>query len=1102
MKRELWVVLILLVGLLSAVAVGLVIDRLASSTELGVEPEQVDLLITEVCAKNTGIIEDSRGKYSDYIEVYNRGGDCNLHGFTLSDGQNSSAPFGDTPLKAGEYRIFFVDRDLTGFSISADGGENVFLKNRDGSVAAQVTVSPMGENQVMEWLENGYAVTDRATPGFPNTEEGYLLFTVGMPDENPGVVINEVLTSNRYALPDGNGVFSDVVELYNRTEEDVSLSGYYLSDDKDNRQRFALPSVILPSGGYLLVYCDGSGKTDAGGVHANFGISAGETLYLTSREGKYSSVTVTDLPPDRSLLLTDGVYGEGAVSLGYANNQTGENAFAESRINREMPLVVSEVLLSGDGTPYGGNFADAVELYNRSGRTVNTKGYYLSDGDDPYKYALPQTELAPGACVVVICDNKTDAWHASFALSEGETLFITGPDHRYGEGVALVSPGEGKSLQWESGAEDSAYRSGEVSMGYANGQEGRLAYLQACLPKGLQISEVVVSNTSTLKGAYGVTCDWVELYNASDAPISLEGWYLTDDPDELTQGRLPAETVAPGEYYIVFLSRDATNLREGYPVVNFGLSSDGDCLYLVKEGAVTDWVITPPLGTDVSYGRPKGENAFAVLAAVTPHEENGAAAKVSAMPTAVTAQGVYNDVSSLSVVLTGKGTIYYTTDCTAPTVLSTPYTGPILLDKTTVIRAICVEPGHSESKILDLTYIVNENHSLPVASLVTEPDNLWDYYEGIYVMGPGASPNAPYIGANFWQNWEKEASVSLYEKDGTGFSSPCGIRIFGGFSRQQDQKSLSCFFRGIYGANQLNYPLFGEEGLDVFEAFVFRNTGQDYNGAKMRDALLTDLASSAMYMPAQKNRPVILYLNGEYWGIYYIREKINENYIAGNFNVEKENVILDRGEGSTSAYKELISYVKKNDLSDPDVYAKVCSMMDVEQYMDYMAAQIYICNLDNVNVKFFKIDGQKWTWILFDVDYSTTFTSNNTVAAHLDPRGTGTGDYFSTALVNGLLENDGFREQFLRRLAWQIDNVWGPERVNAAVDEYYAALLPDKQRDCERWDLSYTAWENSVSRIRTFFENREGYVVKYVQDWFDLTDAQMTAYGFDLSKKV
>jgi hypothetical protein len=163
-----------------------------------------------------------------------------------------------------------------------------------------------------------------------------------------------------------------------------------------------------------------------------------------------------------------------------------------------------------------------------------------------------------------------------------------------------------------------------------------------------------------------------------------------------------------------------------------------------------------------------------------------------------------------------------------------------------------------------------------------------------------------------------------------------------------------------------------------------------------------------------------------------------------------------------------------------------------------MIAQIYICNLDNVNVKFFKIGEGKWTWILFDVDYSTTFTTNNTVAAHLDPDGTGTNNYFSTDLVNGLLENQEFKDKFLSRFAWQIKNVWSYERVLPVIDSYCNAILPEMERDCQRWDLSYRTWENSVERIRTFFKNREGYVVEDIQNWFKLTDAQMEAYGFDL----
>lgn len=1096
--KEIGIALVLLVALLSAVAVGLAIDRAASSTEIGVEPEVVDLLITEVCSKNTDIIEDSRGKHSDYIEIYNRGGDCNLHGFTLSDGKNTSAPFGDTPLKAGEYKIFFIDKDLTGFSLSSAGGETLFLYNRDGSTVAQITLSPMGENQVMEWLDTGYAVTNRATPGYPNTEEGYLLLTQGLPDENPAVVISELLVSNRYAFPDRSGQFSDVIELHNKTEEPISLKGYYLSDNFENRFRYALPDVVIPAGGYLAVFCDGRGVYEAGEIHAGFSVSSEETLYLTSPAGKYTSASAGETADDVSLSLTENGFENRSVSIGYPNTDEGELSFAESRIDYENPLVISEILLSGGEVPYGGVYVDVVELYNNGWETINTKGYYLSDGEDPYKFPLPEAILAPGDCLVVICDGKGEGWNANFGLSMGEELRMVCPDHRYGDSAVVLEAADGYSMMWQDDEEGGAFREGAVTLGYPNTEEGRAAYLQDLLADTLQISEVISSNTESLPGSYGTTCDWVELYNPTDAPISLEGWYLTDDSDELTKGKLPAETVQPGEYYVIFLSKDTENLRKGFPVVPFGLSSSGDSLCLVYEGAVKDWAFVPALGTNVSYGRPDGESEFSVLASVTPNASNGMAAQKAETPSAVTAQGVYNDIETLSVVLEGEGKIYYTTDCTAPTAESTLYTGPITLSKTTVIRAFSVAEGKTDSDVLDVTYIINENHSLPVASLVTEPDNLWDYYEGIYVEGPGASSKFPYTGANFWKKWEKEATVSLYEMDGTGFTSPCGIRIFGAYSRALPMKSFSCFFRGTYGANQLNYRLFGEEGLDVYEAFIFRNAGQDFDGARMRDPLLSELASTAMYMPCQKNRPVILYLNGEFWGIYYIREKINENFIAGNYNVAPEDVVLDVSHGSTTEYKEFLSYVKKHKLSDPEAYAYVESQMDIDQYIDYIIMQIYIGNLDNGNIRFFKAGDGKWTWLMYDVDQSTFYVKNDTVAEHLNPKGTGTNDWFSTELINGLLKNQGFKDKFLSRFAWQIENVWNYERVNAAIDRYYEAILPDKERDCKKWDLSYSTWKWAVGYLRDFFEEREGYVVEDIQDWFKLTDAQMEAYGFDL----
>lgn len=1103
-SRESGVALILAACLFAAVGFGLLLDRFRSVTEvIDGEAEDVDILITELCAKNTSILENN-GKYADYIELYNRGEACNLRGFTISDGKTKSEPFGDMPLAAGAYQVIFITRETTGFSLSSAGGETVTLRNRDGTIAAQVTTVPMAEDQVMSWTGAGYELTDRATPGFPNTDAGYLAFTTGEPDEDPAVVISELLISNRGALPDENGRFCDVIELHNVTGQPISLGGYYLSDRQENRFRYALPSVSLPADGYLLVFCDSDAASAANlsQPHASFGYSVGETAVLTAPNGKYVSVPLSDMPENRSLSLIDGEYVESAVTLGFSNDGVGELAFLDSRIDRSSALVINEVLLAGDGTPYNGRLCDAVEIRNRSEKTVDTAGWYLTDDEDPLKYALPSRTLAPGECIVLFCDRRNEAWHTGFGLSRGETVRLTGPDFRYSEPVTCVSAGDGCSLlRQEDGDGEVFYRSGEVSMGYENTENGRKQFVAAALPAGLQLSEILASNTESLRGPYATCCDWVELYNGSDAPIDLSGWYLSDDPDELRKGVLPAQTLAPGEYYVVFLSKDPTNLLSGYPILPFGLSSDGDRLYLTHETGgnltVADSATIPSLPANISYGRPAGEAGFAALSAVSPGQANGAGAVLSASPAAMTAQGVYNDVTSLDVTLSGAGTIYYTLDCSEPTTESTVYNGSIHLTKTTVIRAICCETGKTPSRIVDLTYLLGEGHSLPVASLVTTPENLWDYYHGIYVEGPGASSEFPYVGANYWQQWEKEATVSLYETDGSGFSSPCGIRIFGAYSRALAMKSFSCFFRSEYGNSRLDYPLFGEEGLNTYEAFLFRNTGQDFAKARMKDPLLTELLAAKTDVAVQKNRPVVLYLNGEFWGVYYIREKINENYVAGNYNVLPEEVDLSRANGTSSkAYQALISYVRSHDLSDPEAYAYVASQIDIDEYIDYIVAEIYIANTDNGNIKFFCTSEGKWTWIYYDVDQSFITYTHNTVAAHLNPGGTGSMNRFSTALINGLLRNAGFRDRFLRRFAWQMENVWAPERVVAAIDSYEQAILPEMQRDCEKWNHTFSDWQRHVENLRTFATKRPSNLLPMIKSYFSLSDAEMRNYGF------
>jgi hypothetical protein len=645
--------------------------------------------------------------------------------------------------------------------------------------------------------------------------------------------------------------------------------------------------------------------------------------------------------------------------------------------------------------------------------------------------------------------------------------------------------------------QDGAYSLMPATLGYDNTEENHLRFLRDSFSEGLMISEMMSSNNSYIKGPYATTCDWIELYNNSQQTIDLSAYALTDDFGQLHKYPLPNVQLKPGQHIVILLSDDDTNLASGYEILPFNLSAEGERLYLSRNGEVVDFVFLPAMAADMSYGRPDGQITFTVLDKPTPKKANSAEAKVSADPIPGIPQGSYDDVEYLDITFTGPGTIYYTTDCTAPTIHSQVYTGPIRITSTTVFRVLHVEEGKKPSKILDLTYLVNEKDTLGTICIVTDPDNLWDYYNGIYVMGPGASTVSPYHGANFWMDWEKEATVSLFEAEGGGFYSPCGLKIFGGYSRANAKKSLVCFFRGQYGASSLNYSLFGDAGLDTYEAFVLRAGGQDTFIGRIRDEMITSIASKYVGLAVQKYKPVVVYLNGEYFGLHFIREKINEHYVAGNFNCDPDEVTLCVQEGMNSAsFQELIRYVKKHDLTVKEHYDYVCQRIDIDNYIDYLCTQIWISNSDLGNVKYFKIGDGKWTWILYDTDFAFSNSNNTTLSELLKPMANSSYDIKCRRLASKLIENDEFRDKLLKRLAWHINEVWTTENINAQIDILYGQIKDDMVKDCKRWGMKYSNWEDRILFLRGFAELRTPKVIKQVKSFFDLSDAQLRDYGF------
>lgn len=235
--------------------------------------------------------------------------------------------------------------------------------------------------------------------------------------------------------------------------------------------------------------------------------------------------------------------------------------------------------------------------------------------------------------------------------------------------------------------------------------------------------------------------------------------------------------------------------------------------------------------------------------------------------------GFYTSPLSISISSSEDGTIiYYTTDGSVPGPGSKIYTKPLDIESTTVINARAYKDGYLPSQVVTNTYLIEPMNGFATISITTDPKNLWDGDTGIYVMGKHAEPEYPYKGANFWQDWEKPAHVEFFETDGSlAFSMDAGISIHGEYTRAAEQKSFAIEARKKYQSEYINYRVFPEKNLLQYQSLVLRNSGQDNCNTKLRDVLISRLMKETG-IDYQAYRPAVLYLNGEYWGIYTLRE--------------------------------------------------------------------------------------------------------------------------------------------------------------------------------------------------------------------------------------
>jgi len=639
-----------------------------------------------------------------------------------------------------------------------------------------------------------------------------------------------------------------------------------------------------------------------------------------------------------------------------------------------------------------------------------------------------------------------------------------------------------------------------------------LGAIPAAHAQSVIVNELLASNDATAADPdFAEFGDWIELYNPTGATVDLGGYFLSDDFDEPTRWRIPdGVTLAPGAFLVVWTDdHDAGPPTTTALHTDFKLSGGGEQVGLFDPtGAVVDAVVFGDQETDISYGRyPDGGDWR--FATPTPGAPNAAGIENGplATPTASLDSGFYDGGESVVLEAEAGATIRYTLDGSPPTETSPAYAEPFTLDATTVLRAAAFAPDRAASAPLTRTFFVGETSTLPVISLVTDPAGFFSDTSGIYVEGTnGITGRCRDVPVNWNQDWERETQFTFFEPDGAGgftvaLDQGAGVAIFGGCSRIYPQKSLELHARSQYGASDFAYRFFDDVDIDSFDDLVLRSSAQDWWRTMFRDGMIQTLVSD-MDVDRQAYRPTIVFLNGAYWGIHNLREKLNEDWVAGHTDFDDDEVeILDAQKVSTRGLSEhydgLLAILDGGDMNDSVTFAEVEARMDVDEYLNYLIAEIYSANADwpGNNLKLWRPttpDG-RWRWMLYDLDFgfggnSQGQTSSNTLALATATNGP---DWpnppWSTYLFRKLLENDGFRHTFIQRLAAHMVTTFDAGRVVGVIDSLQTNIAAEIPRHKARWPKSISfgsSWDELVDVMRTFARGRAVRVRGHVYDQF------------------
>lgn len=811
------------------------------------------------------------------------------------------------------------------------------------------------------------------------------------------IILNEVCHANLNVLADEDGDYEDWIELVNNGASTIDLSGYALSDDPQEPQKWPLLAGALAPGETKLIWCSGKDRQPI--------VNHFEVPVFAADEWRYiiPLMPITNNWKFPGFAANGWSEGPGGIGYGDGDDATIVPVCTSVYMRRAFQLEEAQEIMSA---------------------------LFFIDYDDGFVAYLNGIEIARenlGAPGTAVAYNQLADIDREAQVIQGGTFTFYNVDQDFLNGV---------------------------------------------LVDGENVLAIEIHNVTA--GSSDLSCiPYLVLGSASETvqfPLAPEDWNLTISNTYHTNFKLTTNEV-------------------------LNLYNPG--------GIVIDSYLITQTAVDHSAARSNGVWCFTANPTPAEMNPNECSGVYEPKPEMNVGAGVYS--GAVSVVLTvpsSTAIIRYTLDGSIPTMEDPVYVAPLFLNETAVLSARSFSTiGNLPSQVTKNTYLINElGIGNKYISISTNEENLWDEQIGIYVLGPpDYEPYYPYFGSNWWEDWERQSYIEFFDGNELRFEGEMGLKIHGGWSRAQDQKSFRIRLRDEYGLSEANYPIIPDkEGIQSYSSFNLRNAGNDYWGARMRDSFMQRVVRDT-HNDYMATSTAVVFLNGEYWGHYEIRENLDEDWCESNHGTDADMIDLitdtymgfDVKEGSDVDFWQMHDLIVNGDPNSDDFFELANERLDLENFADYIITETYYANCDwscgyTNNTKFWHYQGEtgKWRYMLMDLDFGLGLYGESPDVDFITRARDE--DFAMDRICNRLLQNDEFKHYFINRYADLINTVWQQSNMievgNAMRDE----MAPIIERHHQRWGGDYWSWYNGLEAMLGWNEQRINGGRNQVQSHFGL----------------